>query len=81
MSNEELTARVDGVFRKVFKNEGISVHRETTAKDIAGWDSITHLDIISGMEEEFGVEITGFEVMNMNDVGDLYDLLTQKLEA
>jgi acyl carrier protein len=33
------------------------------------------------MEEEFGVEITGFEVMNMNDVGDLYDLLTQKLEA
>jgi hypothetical protein len=27
------------------------------------------------------VEITGFEVMNMNDVGDLYDLLMQKLEA
>ena len=79
MSNEELTARVDGVFRKVFKNEGISVQRETTAKDIAGWDSITHLDIISGMEEEFAVEITGFEVMNMSNVGDLYDLLTQKL--
>ena len=79
MSNEELTARVDGVFRKVFKNEGISVHRETTAKDIAGWDSITHLDIISGMEEEFDVEITGFEVMNMSNVGDLYVLLTQKL--
>lgn len=79
MSNEELTARVVGVFRKVFKNEDISVHRETTAKDIAGWDSITHLDIISGMEEEFDVEITGFEVMNMSNVGDLYDLLTQKL--
>ncbi len=79
MSNEELTARVVGVFRKVFKNDSIAVHRETTAKDIAGWDSITHLDIISGMEEEFDVEITGFEVMNMSNVGDLYDLLTQKL--
>ena len=79
MSNEELTARLVGVFRNVFKNEGISVQRETTAKDIAGWDSITHLDIISGMEEEFGVEITGFEVMNMSNVGDLYDLLIQKL--
>jgi acyl carrier protein len=79
MSDQDLIARVDSVFRKVFKNDSISVHREITAKDIAGWDSITHLDIISGMEEEFDVEITGFEVMNMSNVGDLYDLLTQKL--
>lgn len=77
--SEDMIARVDSVFRRVFKNDGISVQRETTAKDIAGWDSITHLDIISGMEEEFNVEITGFEVMNMSNVGDLYDLLTQKL--
>lgn len=79
MSEQDMMARVDNVFRKVFKNDGISVQRETTAKDIAGWDSITHLDIISGMEKEFNVEITGFEVMNMSNVGDLYDLLTQKL--
>ena len=77
--SEDMIVRVDSVFRRVFKNDGISVQRETTAKDIAGWDSITHLDIISGMEEEFDVEITGFEVMNMSNVGDLYDLLTQKL--
>lgn len=77
--SEDMIVRVDSVFRRVFKNDGISVQRETTAKDIAGWDSITHLDIISGIEEEFNVEITGFEVMNMSNVGDLYDLLTQKL--
>ncbi|MEY2763719.1 MAG: hypothetical protein RLZZ205_143 [Bacteroidota bacterium] len=79
MSDQDMIVRVDSVFRRVFKNDGISVQRETTAKDIAGWDSITHLDIISGIEEEFNVEITGFEVMNMSNVGDLYDLLTQKL--
>jgi acyl carrier protein len=79
MSDQDMIVRVDSVFRRVFKNDGISVQRETTAKYIAGWDSITHLDIISGIEEEFNVEITGFEVMNMSNVGDLYDLLTQKL--
>jgi len=79
MSDQDMIFRVDSVFRRVFKNDGISVQRETTAKDIAGWDFITHLDIISGIEEEFNVEITGFEVMNMSNVGDLYDLLTQKL--
>jgi acyl carrier protein len=77
--SHNVSERVNGVFRKVFKNESITVNRDTTAKDITGWDSITHLHIISGMEEEFHIEITGFEVMNMENVGDLMDLLEEKL--
>ncbi len=79
MNSEQIFEKVNQVFRRVFSNDQIQVTRETTAKDIAGWDSITHLDIITGMEEEFKVEITGFEVMNLNNVGDLLDLLAQKL--
>jgi acyl carrier protein len=79
MNSEQIFEKVNQVFRRVFSNDQIQVNRETTAKDIAGWDSITHLDIITGMEEEFKVEITGFEVMNLNNVGDLLDLLAQKL--
>jgi acyl carrier protein len=79
MNSEQIFEKVNQVFRRVFSNYQIQVNRETTAKDIAGWDSITHLDIITGMEEEFKVEITGFEVMNLNNVGDLLDLLAQKL--
>jgi acyl carrier protein len=79
MNSEQIFEKVNQVFRRVFSNDLIQVNRETTAKDIAGWDSITHLDIITGMEEEFKVEITGFEVMNLNNVGDLLDLLAQKL--
>jgi acyl carrier protein len=79
MNNEQIFEKVNGVFRTIFKDDTILVTRETTAKDIAGWDSITHLDIITGMEEAFQVEITGFEVMNLNNVGDLLDLLAQKM--
>lgn len=79
MNNEQIFEKVNGVFRTIFKDDTIMVTRETTAKDIAGWDSITHLDIITGMEEAFQVEITGFEVMNLNNVGDLLDLLAQKM--
>lgn len=81
MNAETIFERVNVVFRRVFNNPDINVHRETTAKDIQGWDSITHLDIITGMEEEFQIEITGFEVMNLNNVGDLLDLLAEKLSA
>ena len=79
MNNEQIFEKVNQVFRTIFKDDGILVTRDTTAKDIAGWDSITHLDIITGMEEAFQVEITGFEVMNLNNVGDLLDLIAQKM--
>jgi acyl carrier protein len=70
--------RLTNVFRTVFNNPNIEISRDTTANDIEGWDSITHLDLITGTEEEFGIEITGFDVMNLKNVGDLLDLLERK---
>ena len=66
------------VFRKVFNDQAIVIARETTARDIQGWDSITHLDLITEVEQSFSVEITGFEVMRLKNVGDLIDLLEEK---
>lgn len=79
MTNEAIHEKLTGVFRKVFNDPTVEIKRETTAKDIEGWDSITHLDLITGTEEAFGIEITGFEVMNLKNVGDLLDLLAAKL--
>ncbi|MCD6017989.1 MAG: putative acyl carrier protein [Bacteroidetes bacterium] len=68
------------VFRNVFKNDSIEITRTTTAADIDQWDSITHLDLITATEEAFHIEITGFDVMGLKNVGDLLDLIQRKLE-
>lgn len=73
--HEQLTK----VFRSVFKDDSIEIKRDTTAADIDGWDSITHLDLITATEEEFGIEISGFDVMGLRNVGDLLDLISRKL--
>lgn len=73
--------QLTGVFRKVFNDDSMNITRETTARDIQGWDSITHLDLITEVELSFGVEITGFEVMRLKNVGDLMDLLEEKQSA
>ena len=75
---EKIHERLNQVFRRVFKDDSITISRETTARDIEGWDSLTHLDLITETETEFGIEITGFEVMNLKNVGDLIDLLATK---
>ena len=75
--HEQLTQ----VFRKVFEDNTIEIARSTTATDIDQWDSITHLELITATEEAFNIEITGFDVMGLKNVGDLLDLITRKLEA
>jgi len=75
--HEQLTQ----VFRNVFQNNSIEITRSTTAVDIDQWDSITHLDLITATEEAFKIEITGFDVMGLKNVGDLLDLIARKLEG
>lgn len=70
--------RVNKVFRTVFENPNISVNDTTTAEDIEGWDSITHLTLITSIESEFGISFTGFEIMGMQNVGDMIRLVAQK---
>jgi len=73
--------RVNKVFRTVFENPQISVQNTTTAEDIDGWDSITHLTLITSIETEFGISFTGFEIMGMQNVGDMMRLIAQKTGA
>lgn len=77
---EQIHNKLTEVFREVFKNNSIEIIRATTAADIDQWDSITHLDLITATEEAFGIEITGFDVMGLKNVGDLIDLVQRKLE-
>ncbi len=75
--HEQLTQ----VFRTVFQDNSIEITRSTTAADIDQWDSITHLELITATEEAFKIEITGFDVMALKNVGDLLDLIDRKLES
>ncbi|MFT6746677.1 MAG: acyl carrier protein [Glaciecola sp.] len=51
------------------KLEGISV--DTTAHDIQDWDSFSHMELITKIEEHFKLKIPFTEVMEFNCVGDI----------
>ena len=67
------------VFRKVFQRDDLIISGATTAKDIRGWDSLTHLELISSIEEEYHIQFSFDEVMGFNSVRDLLSALENKL--
>lgn len=73
--------RLIKVMKTTFVMDEIKWNPALTAEDVDGWDSITHLDLIVNTEEEFKIEISGFDVMGLQNIGDLLSLVERKIEG
>lgn len=71
--------RLTTVFRMVFADPTIVITSETTANDIEAWDSLSHIILISAIEEEFGIEFSQREVIKFKTVGDLLNSIKTKI--
>ena len=80
MTETEIFARLNKIFRKVFDNTSITVTRNTTAKDIDDWDSLEHITLIGAVEREFKVKFTMKEVSSMKNVGEMADLIKARAQ-
>lgn len=78
MTTEEIKAKTNAIFRKVFANNNIQIHNEMTAKDMEKWDSLNHLTMIAAVEEEFGIKFKLKELIAMKNVGDLLNAISTK---
>jgi acyl carrier protein len=72
--------RLHQIFSKVFDNN-LKIELWMTANDVAGWDSMSHLQLIISVEKEFGIKISGAEVMRLKNVGDLLSLINMKTQS
>lgn len=78
MERSEIFERLNSVFRDVFDDETITVNDATTAADIDGWDSLTHITLISAVEDEFGITFNMKDVIKMKNVGDMADIIEEE---
>jgi acyl carrier protein len=78
MDKSEIYVHLLSVFRRVFENDSINIEDSTTADDIENWDSMTHLMLITEIEEDFSIEINGMDIMNLHNVGNLASLIERK---
>lgn len=78
MNRNEITERLNNVFRDVFDDDSISVNGNTTSADIEDWDSIEHINLIAAVENEFGIRFKMREVSGMKNVGEMIDIISER---
>ena len=79
MNQDQIYEKLNKVFCDIFDDSTIVVKKETKASDIDAWDSLTHISLIAAIEQEFGTSFSMKEVMNFKEVGDIVNLLSNKL--
>ncbi len=75
----EIKKRLNRVFGEVFDDEKIEIFDEMTAKDIGEWDSLMHIVLVVATEKEFKVTLNAAEVGELKNVGEMLDLLCERV--
>jgi acyl carrier protein len=78
MHEAQIYARLSKIFEDVFEEDSINVTPELSAKDVDGWDSLTHIRLILTVEKAFKVKFSTSEIGKLENVGDLVALIAAR---
>jgi acyl carrier protein len=56
MEKTAVYTKLTAVFRDVFDEDQLQLTPETTADDVDGWDSLTHIRLVLAVSKAFGVK-------------------------
>lgn len=80
MEEAQIFARLTPIFHDVLDNDAIELSRSLTAGDVDEWDSLSHIRLIVAVERAFRIKFQSMEIANLKNVGDIVDLIRQKLQ-
>ncbi len=78
MTSEQIYTQLTEIFRELFDDESIVLTPQTTAADLAEWDSFNHINLIVASEARFGVKFSTAEIESLHNVGQFVDAIAAK---
>lgn len=75
MNREELITKVNTVLADEFEVEASEIAADKSIKETLNLDSLSLVDLVALIEEEFSVKIKGDEMKKIQTFADLYDYL------
>ena len=70
--------KLEEIIANIFELEPSQIKKEMTPADIETWDSLSQLNLISSIENEFQIKFEIDEIFTVMKIGDIYSLLSKK---
>lgn len=72
---------LDGIFVDLLKVAPGALEDSMTMNDVAMWDSLRHMELITAIEQQFGFELTFEEIGTMQSIGAIRKLVSEKIKT
>jgi acyl carrier protein len=79
MERNQIAEKIKNILMSVLKHEDFEMNDELTAADVKGWDSLSHMMIITEIEDEFDIHFKLREISKLQNVKALIDLVQSKV--
>jgi acyl carrier protein len=80
MEKAQVYSKLTAIFRDVFDEDDLQLTPQTTADDVDGWDSLSHIRLVLAVSKAFEVKFSASEIGNLMNVGEFADLIEKKAE-
>jgi acyl carrier protein len=77
----DLLPEIQEIFRDVFDDPTLIITRTSNASTVEDWDSLAHLNLVSAIEKKYKIRFALGELQELKNVGDMIDLIQEKLAA
>lgn len=75
---QQVLDRIAEIAGDVLARPGLVLAETTTARDVPGWDSLSHIQIVIGVERAFGIRLTAMEVAQLENAGSLVEAVLSR---
>lgn len=79
MERSNILLKVKEILVSVLEHEDFEMNEDLVATDVNGWDSLTHMIIVTSIEDEFKIKFRLKELNKLKNMGTLIDLIQSKL--
>ena len=71
-------AKLESLLSGVLKISESDITDEMSMSSLDTWDSLTHMEMIAGIEQDFGIELTRDDIVRMTDVATIRRVIDEK---
>lgn len=77
--DKDVDFRVKQIVSRLFQLDSASVTGDFSPDNVKAWDSLQHLNLVTVLEEEFGLVFNEEEIVQMLNVGLISAIINERL--
>jgi len=79
MNRKEIIERLTPIVRTIFQDGTLELREDMSAENVSTWTSLAFMQLLTKIEEEFGIRFKMLELVKLRTMGDIIQSLENHL--